>query len=135
MRISVQSSRMWAMRAPVPRYAGKRLNPQRAQRVDQDSGIGSGSRDRSWRRGSESNRRPRLCRPLHDHSATPPDLQTAQTKKAKRSASASFCLGSGAGDESRTRDLNLGKVTLYQLSYSRETKANFTVAASPGSSR
>src|SRR5882762_5252756 len=25
-----------------------------------------------WRLGSESNRRPRLCRPLHDHSATPP---------------------------------------------------------------
>jgi hypothetical protein len=28
-------------------------------------------------------------------------------------------LKSGAGDESRTRDLNLGKVALYQLSYSR----------------
>ena len=28
---------------------------------------------------------------------------------------------SGAGDESRTRDLNLGKVALYQLSYSRVT--------------
>ncbi|CAG9239399.1 hypothetical protein BGLA2_930041 [Burkholderia gladioli] len=28
-------------------------------------------------------------------------------------------LESGAGDESRTRDLNLGKVALYQLSYSR----------------
>ena len=27
---------------------------------------------RPWRRGSESNRRTRLCRPLHDHSATPP---------------------------------------------------------------
>ena len=27
----------------------------------------------------------------------------------------------GAGDESRTRDLNLGKVALYQLSYSRMT--------------
>src|SRR5579862_7867810 len=27
-----------------------------------------------WRRGSESNRRPRLCRPLHDHSATPPGV-------------------------------------------------------------
>lgn len=27
-----------------------------------------------WRRGSESNRRRRLCRPLHDHSATPPLL-------------------------------------------------------------
>ena len=26
----------------------------------------------------------------------------------------------GAGNESRTRDLNLGKVALYQLSYSRE---------------
>jgi len=25
----------------------------------------------------------------------------------------------GAGDEARTRDLNLGKVALYQLSYSR----------------
>src|SRR5258706_4811014 len=25
-----------------------------------------------WRRESESNRRPRLCRPLHDHSAIPP---------------------------------------------------------------
>src|SRR5690606_41584529 len=28
-------------------------------------------------------------------------------------------LNSGAGNESRTRDLNLGKVALYQLSYSR----------------
>ena len=28
--------------------------------------------DTGWRRGSESNRRPRLCRPLHDHSATSP---------------------------------------------------------------
>ena len=27
----------------------------------------------------------------------------------------------GAGNEARTRDLNLGKVALYQLSYSRET--------------
>ena len=26
----------------------------------------------------------------------------------------------GAGDEARTRDLNLGKVALYQLSYSRK---------------
>ena len=31
---------------------------------------------------------------------------------------------SGAGDESRTRDLNLGKVALYQLSYSRERPMN-----------
>ena len=31
----------------------------------------------------------------------------------------------GAGNESRTRDLNLGKVALYQLSYSRITKDAF----------
>jgi hypothetical protein len=30
----------------------------------------------------------------------------------------------GAGDESRTRDLNLGKVALYQLSYSRAILQN-----------
>src|ERR1700756_5077645 len=30
----------------------------------------------------------------------------------------------GAGDESRTRDLNLGKVALYQLSYSRMVLLN-----------
>ena len=33
---------------------------------------------------------------------------------------------SGAGDESRTRDLNLGKVALYQLSYSRVSLAVYT---------
>jgi hypothetical protein len=32
----------------------------------------------------------------------------------------------GAGDESRTRDLNLGKVALYQLSYSRVEKEIIT---------
>ncbi len=31
-----------------------------------------------------------------------------------------FPFFSGAGNESRTRDLNLGKVALYQLSYSRK---------------
>ena len=34
----------------------------------------------------------------------------------------------GAGDESRTRDLNLGKVALYQLSYSRMGTANCCLA-------
>src|SRR5438045_7198245 len=70
---------------------------------------------RGWRRESESNRRPRLCRPLHDHSAIPPrDL----TKKGRPTAPS--LSETGAGNESRTRDLNLGKVALYQLSYSRE---------------
>ena len=31
-----------------------------------------------------------------------------------------------AGDGTRTRDLQLGKLTLYQLSYSRNTKAPYT---------
>ena len=36
----------------------------------------------SWRRGSGSNRRTRLCRPLHNHFATPPWMRivTAKTK-------------------------------------------------------
>src|SRR5207245_2372588 len=76
----------------------------------------------NWRRGSESNRRPRLCRPLHDHSATPP---YARDQKQRRISKRAVPRNSGAGDESRTRDLNLGKVTLYQLSYSRESRRKF----------
>ena len=41
------------------------------------------------------------------------------SKKVKREAQLPFLFG--AGDEARTRDLNLGKVALYQLSYSRKT--------------
>ena len=38
----------------------------------------------NWRRGSESNRRRRLCRPLHNHFATPPcKANNKQTKKGK----------------------------------------------------
>ncbi len=33
--------------------------------------------------------------------------------------------GSGAGKEARTPDLNLGKVALYQLSYSRLRRRHF----------
>ena len=59
-----------------------------------------------WRLGSESNRRTRSCSPLHDHSATEP------------------LGGVGAGNRVRTGDLNLGKVALYQLSYSRTSTFN-----------
>src|ERR1700686_4065448 len=76
-----------------------------------------------WRRGSESNRRTRLCRPLHDHSATPPGGIAQRKKTARRHKLRGRALAlprnSGAGKESRTPDLNLGKVALYQLSYSR----------------
>ena len=75
-----------------------------------------------WRLGSESNRRRRLCRPLHDHSATPPGAAAGASRadplneKGERGA---LPCKTGAGKESRTPDLNLGKVALYQLSYSR----------------
>ncbi len=39
--------------------------------------------------------------------------------RQKREATASLFMEIGAGKESRTLDLNLGKVALYQLSYSR----------------
>lgn len=41
---------------------------------------------------------------------------SVHVKRGKRQR---FPLEFGAGNESRTRDLNLGKVALYQLSYSR----------------
>src|SRR3954451_12719571 len=74
-----------------------------------------------WRRESESNRRRRLCRPLHDHSAIPPgmvDLDQSRGRSTRGRARA-LSAETGAGNEARTRDLNLGKVALYQLSYSR----------------
>jgi hypothetical protein len=46
-------------------------------------------------------------------------LRLKQVYKTKRNRRGSVFLKPGAGDESRTRDLNLGKVALYQLSYSR----------------
>src|SRR5690606_3098763 len=73
-----------------------------------------GLRSGIWRLGSESNRRTRLCRPLHNHSATQP-------KREKQGEDESSPFASGAGNEARTRDLNLGKVALYQLSYARVT--------------
>ena len=75
----------------------------------------------NWRLGSESNRRTRLCRPLHNHSATQPAVcDSFPQSKTPRSGSRA-CLGarSGAGNETRTRDIHVGNVTLYQLSYSR----------------
>ena len=59
-----------------------------------------------WRLRPESDRRRRLCRPLHDHSATQPC-----EKEYKKSDGMS--LQFGAGNEARTRDPNLGKVVLY----------------------
>ncbi|MEN9329128.1 MAG: hypothetical protein RLZZ484_316, partial [Pseudomonadota bacterium] len=48
-----------------------------------------------------------------------------------KKGSLGFPLRFGAGDESRTRDLNLGKVALYQLSYSRVEKEIITHLFTP----
>ncbi len=82
-----------------------------------------------WRREPESNRPKRLCRPLHNRFAIAPQadrnlaadsliclVDKLQVHQQKGSVAS---LMYGAGDEARTRDLNLGKVALYQLSYSR----------------
>ncbi len=66
-----------------------------------------------WRREPESNRPTRICNPVHNRFAIEP---YALTKKGSWSFP---CFLFGAGNEARTRDLNLGKVALYQLSYSR----------------
>src|SRR4051812_46657249 len=71
-----------------------------------------------WRPRSELNRRTRICSPLHNHSATRPDdvLHLTQTTKPRVRG---FVLKLGAGKGTRTLDPDLGKVVLYQLSYSR----------------
>ena len=51
--------------------------------------------------------------------ALPTELLPQRIKHVRNKRSA------GAGDESRTRDLNLGKVALYQLSYSRAEEMNY----------
>jgi hypothetical protein len=71
--------------------------------------------------------------------AVPPAVRTSWFRKRKRGLGPFGVLRAcasrganafGAGNETRTRDLNLGKVALYQLSYSRLTKScHFIVLA------
>ncbi len=85
-----------------------------------------------WRLSPESNRGQRLCRPLHNHSATQPlkqhpagrvsrcaDDHPASHLTLQQARLQTRACVHGAGNETRTRDPNLGKVVLYQLSYSR----------------
>src|ERR1043165_1573436 len=76
-----------------------------------------------WRRGPESNRCTRLCRPLHNHSATAPGgtppVNAGRFEAKGGNRLPDFPRDTGAAEESRTLDLNLGKVALYQLSYCR----------------
>ena len=48
---------------------------------------------------------------------------TAERNHERKGGADALPQEAGAGNESRTRDLNLGKVALYQLSYSRVSSA------------
>jgi hypothetical protein len=74
-----------------------------------------------WRRDPESNRTNRICNPGHNRFAIAPSGPVPKTplSNSDKKGKQSFPFEFGAGNEIRTRDLNLGKVALYQLSYSR----------------
>src|SRR5688572_11118275 len=63
-----------------------------------------------------------FCRPLPYHLATPPRHDRRAGPLRIGPVEASGPEEHGAGNGARTRDLNLGKVALYQLSYSRPTR-------------
>ena len=70
-----------------------------------------------WRRERESNPPTRICNPVHNRFAIAPHLFYHRRHRPRRNRR--IGRKSGAGEESRTLDLYLGKVSLYQLSYSR----------------
>ena len=52
---------------------------------------------------------------------------TVSAEWQKEKAPSSQMVLSGAGDEARTRYLDLGKVALYQMSYARKRKVDYSV--------
>ena len=75
---------------------------------------------KSWRREPESNRPTRICNPVHNRFAIAPRLPYDRYRKKQKAKRLS--VKNGAAEESRTLDLNLGKVALYQLSYCRKNE-------------
>jgi hypothetical protein len=120
------------LRLPVS-PPGRDADLSRMPRIGRNTRRRPEAPSESWRPGSESNRRTRLCRPLHDHSATRPWMAIAglscpendKTPGSPRSCMEAVASESGAGNETRTRDPDLGKVVLYQLSYSRRERASY----------
>ena len=54
---------------------------EEAKHAESEQGLKQkGCLKRRWRLGSESNRRTRICSPLHDHSATQP-IKTISIKR------------------------------------------------------
>jgi hypothetical protein len=59
------------MQNPLP-VRRDRINLHRIEQCVKFHALPTAQTSLIWRRKSESNRRPRLCRPLHNHSAIPP---------------------------------------------------------------
>ena len=59
------------------------------------------------------------------------NTQTRRQREIRKAPEYGALGTSGAGNETRTRDPNLGKVVLYQLSYSRGRTVNFIGVRNP----
>ena len=57
----------------------------------------------------------------------PADTTVSAEEHAKKTTTQRVVVFFGAGDEARTRYLDLGKVALYQMSYARKRKVNYSV--------
>jgi hypothetical protein len=103
------------------------IQPHHVDGIDgRDAIVSMAGRSRNyWRRDPESNRADRICNPVHNRFAIAPvflavcRVQGWHCTDKKGKPGLPFSMEYGAGKESRTLDLNLGKVALYQLSYSR----------------
>ena len=112
--------------------------PPRAPERHNDKSLASLRGFFVWRRDPESNRTDRICNPGHNRFAIAPLFESTDEPsritrildKKKGSTGLPCSFEFGAGEESRTLDLNLGKVALYQLSYSRMFRRYFVTNVS-----
>jgi hypothetical protein len=84
------------------------------------------------RRARTPRRRRRGGRPVEWRSWPTPYPRHPPTKRPAAPEGAVSGVGTGAEDEARTRDLNLGKVALYQLSYFRVGVVSVATTDPPG---
>jgi hypothetical protein len=89
-----------------------------------EEAVGGGGRNRTGVHGFAV----RCMATLPPRRVPAPRRPKAVKKRGSRSGLPRHC--PGAGNEARTRDLNLGKVALYQLSYSRAV-ADYSVSEVP----
>ena len=91
-------------------------NALRAGRGNRRSAAGGG-------RSEAISRKCPVCRP---RQRARDGRHDGERRMAKKKAPSSQMVPFGAGDEARTRYLDLGKVALYQMSYARKRKIDYT---------